>query len=90
MITFETPVEIALEAAVRFKKFRKNRGMTIKEISGRSGVPYSTVRRFEASGEISFVSLIKLTSVLGEDEQIRNLFRDIPPRTMEEVLNGEY
>ena len=70
----ETPYEMAVEAAKRFRKLRKTKKMTIKELSERSGVPYSTVRRFESSGQISFVSLVKLTSTLDEDRQIHELF----------------
>ena len=84
----ETPYEMAAEAAKRFKKLRKTKKMTIKELSERSGVPYSTVRRFESTGQISFVSLVKLTSTLDEDHQIHELFSVAVPQSIEEVVRG--
>lgn len=52
----ETPYEMAAETAKRFRKVRTAKKITLKSLSERSGVPYSTVRRFESTGEISFLS----------------------------------
>ena len=60
----ETPYEMALNTAKRFRELRKRKNITIKTVSEKSGVPYSTVRRFERLGEISFVSLVKLVSAI--------------------------
>lgn len=84
----QTPPEMAYDVAQRFRRLRKIRKVTIKSLSEKSGVPYSTLRRFESTGEIAFVSLVKITSVLGEDEQIQRLFADFPPRSIEEVIRG--
>ena len=66
----KTPYEMAGDVAHRFRKTRIAKKVTIKELSERSGVPYSTVRRFESTGEISFLSFIKMTTALGEDDEI--------------------
>ena len=84
----ETPNDMAYEVAKRFRKLRRSRKVTIRSLSERSGVPYSTLRRFESTGEIAFVSLVKIASVLGEDDQIRNLFANPYPQSMEEVLRA--
>ena len=84
----ETPYEMAAGAAKRFRLLRTSKKVTMKELSERSGVPYSTVRRFESTGEISFLSLIKMTSALGEDQEIAGLFSDPVPQTIEEVIRG--
>ena len=84
----KTPNEMALEAAKRFRKVRKTKSITIKELSERSGVPYSTIRRFERTGELSFVALVKLVSAMNEDDQIERLFADYKPSTIEEVIRG--
>ena len=84
----ETPYEMALAAAGRFRKVRMTRKITIKELSARSGVPYSTIRRFESMGEISFLSLIKIVSALGEDQEITGLFTETVPQSIEEVIRG--
>lgn len=84
----ETPYEMALDAAKRFRKVRTSKKITMKELSRRSGVPYATVRRFESMGEVSFLSLVKMASALGEDQQITGLFADTVPQTIEEVIRG--
>ena len=84
----ETPHEMAAGAAGRFRRLRISKKVTLKELSERSGVPYSTIRRFESTGEISFVALIKMASTLGEDQEITGLFAEPVPQTIEEVIRG--
>lgn len=86
MIVLKTPQEMAVDTATRFKEMRKAKKITIKELSERSGVPYSTIRRFESSGEISFLSLVKIVSTVGEDEEITNLFTRRIPASIEEII----
>ena len=62
--------------------------ITIRALSENSGVPYSTIRRFESTGEISFLSLGKLASVIGEDRQIEKLFALDVPASIEEIIRG--
>ena len=84
----ETPYEMALNTAKRFRELRKRKNITIKTVSEKSGVPYSTVKRFERLGEISFVSLVKLVSAIGEDAAITGLFANVKPTSIEEVIRG--
>lgn len=48
----ETPYEMALNTAKRFRELRKRKNITIKTVSEKGGVPYSTVRRFESLGRV--------------------------------------
>ena len=84
----ETPYEMAENVAKRFRKVRFSKKITMKELSRSSGVPYSTIRRFKNTGEISFLSLVKMASALGEDQEITGLFADVVPQTIEEVIRG--
>ena len=77
---------MAVDAAKRFKEMRKAKKITIKKLSKNSGVPYSTIRRFESIGEISFLSLVKIVSTVGEDEEITNLFAKRIPASIEEII----
>lgn len=86
----ETPYEMALAAAGRFRAARRAKKITIKTLSEKSGVPYSTIRRFERTGEISFLSLVKIASALGEDRQITALFSEVLPASIEEVIRGNH
>ena len=82
----QTPYEMAVSVAERFRNARKRKKMTIRELSERSGVPYSTIRRFESSGEIAFLALVKMASAMGEDGQITALFERTAPASIEEVI----
>ena len=86
MIVLKTPQEMAVDTAKRFKEMRKAKKITIRKLSEDSGVPYSTIRRFESSGEISFLSLVKIVSTVGEDEEITNLFAKRIPASIEEII----
>ena len=86
MIVLKTPQEMAVDAATRFKEMRKAKKIKLKDLSKNSGVPYSTIRRFESSGEISFLSLVKIISTIGEDEEIANLFTRRIPASIEEII----
>ncbi len=58
----------------RFKKRRKEMGLSQREMAMQSGVSYSSLRRFESTGEISFVSLLNLAKVLGCLEDFNAVF----------------
>lgn len=64
------------ELIKRFKLRRKEKGFTQKVLSIRSGVSYASIRRFETSGEISFTSLLRLSTVLDCLEDFESLFKD--------------
>lgn len=83
-----TPHDMAADTAKRFRDLRKAKAITIKALSESSGVPYSTIRRFERTGEVSFLSLVKMASAMGEDRQIEGLFAQTVPASIEEVIRG--
>ena len=87
-MVLETPYEMAQGVAERFRTIRKEKKITLKEVTARSGVPYSTIRRFESKGEISFLAFVKITSAIGEDDAISRLFADHIPESIEEVIRG--
>ena len=82
----DTPVSIANRVASNFRTIRKARKITIGELSTQSGVSYSSIKRFEHTGEVSFVALIKLASVLGLEGEIKQLFGNYIPASIEEVF----
>ena len=84
----ETPYEMALGVAERFRVLRKAKKITLKEVTEKSGVPYSTIRRFESKGEISFLAFVKIVSAIGEDDAITGLFAERVPESIEEVIRG--
>lgn len=84
---WETVEEINLELAKRVKNIRKRRSITQKELSDSTGVSYGSIKRFELTGNISLISLTKIALELGCINEIKNLFTNVPYRSIEEVLN---
>ncbi|ADE54300.1 helix-turn-helix domain-containing protein [Coraliomargarita akajimensis] len=84
-----TPKEIALQLANRVRAARTGKGMTQQEISERTGVSYSSYRRFERSGEISLVSLLKVAQVLDLDSQFDSLFVSKGFRSLDEIERSQ-
>lgn len=83
----KTPQQTSMIIAQNFRDIRKRKKVSVKALAQRSGVGNSSIRRFESTGQISLKSLIAIASVLGIQGQLEDLFSDIPPTSIEEVLN---
>lgn len=77
--------DIARQVAENFRKRRVEKNITRQSISELSGVPLSTVARFEQKGLISFESLIRLAMALGYAPDVRTLFGTSRFDTIEEL-----
>lgn len=81
------PTEIAKDIASQEKAKRKRRKLTQKELSVKAGISLASLKRFEQTGEISFVSLIKIADILGETEMIKELFVSRDYQSIQEVID---
>jgi transcriptional regulator with XRE-family HTH domain len=63
-IELKTPRDVQEELASRFKARRLSRNLTQEGLSRRSGVSWSSLKRFESTGLIALDSLLKLALVL--------------------------
>lgn len=87
-LQFVTYYEKQREIAARFQKIRKEMKVSQQRLSMISGVSYGSIRRFEKTGEISLVSLIKLALALQRYDDIDNLFKSVKEySSIEEVIN---
>lgn len=87
-LQFVTYYEKQLEIAKRFYVIRKDKRISRKRLSELSGVPFSTIRRFEETGNISLSSLTKLAIALRLYDDLDNLFkRKKEYKSIEEVIN---
>lgn len=84
---WETPSEIAQNLAKRIKNIRKRRKITQKQMAQRCNVSYGALKKFEQTGEISLLSLIKITMELGLTNEINELFTEPVYLSIDEVLN---
>ena len=84
---FDTPSDVAIRLANKIKSIRKRRKITQKQLAGRSNVSYATLRKFEATGQISLESFIKLVMELGLKDELDNLFYSPVYNSIDEVIN---
>lgn len=85
----KTPGELQTLIAERVRMIRRRRKISQKKLSELSGVSFGSVKRFEQSGEISFLSLIKIATALGLNNELEHLFEDVPPLSIEEIIRGQ-
>lgn len=85
----KTPGEIQEIVAGRLRTIRRKRKISQKKLGELSGVSLGSVKRFEQSGEISFLSLIKIAYALGLNGELEHLFEETPPLSIEEIIHGE-
>lgn len=84
---WETPSEIALNLAKRVKRIRKRKKITQEQLANRCNVSYGALKKFEQTGEISLVSLIKIAMELNLTDEINSLFANPVYTSIDEVLN---
>ena len=85
----KTPVEIDRIIADRIRTIRKRKKMSQERLSQKSGVSLGSVKRFERSGEISLISLTKIAYALEISNELEDLFSQVPPTSIEEIINDD-
>lgn len=84
---WETPSEVALNLAKRIKKIRKRKKITQVQLAQKCNVSYGALKKFEQTGEISLISLIKIAMELNVDDEIKDLFTEPVYMSIDEVIN---
>ena len=84
---WETAEELDQKIAERLRIIRKRRSISQEKLSEISGVSHGSIKRFEATGKISLISLTKIATALGVEDELRQLFTDVPYINIQEVLN---
>jgi transcriptional regulator with XRE-family HTH domain len=72
-VYLKTVEEVQTGIAGRFRRRRLAMNLTQKELAARSGVAWSSLKRFEREGLISLDSLLNLAMVLGCLDDFDNL-----------------
>lgn len=83
--TLDNSADIIKDVAADFRRRRVEKNITRQRISELSGVPLSTVARFEREGLIAFESLVRLAMALGYTSEVRHIFGTPKFQTMEEL-----
>lgn len=85
----KTWTEINNDIAQKIVRLRKRKKITQKQLATRSGVSLGSLKRFEQSGEISLQSLTKIAIALDVENELEDLFNNVPFASIEEVINEQ-
>lgn len=85
----KTWTEINNNIAQKIVRLRKRKKITQKQLATRSGVSLGSLKRFEQSGEISLQSLTKIAIALDVENELEDLFNNVPFASIEEVINEQ-
>ena len=81
------PLQVTMQRlAENLKTRRLEKKLSTKSLSEMSGVPASSIQRFELKHSISLESYVKLAKALGYSEEIMQLIAEPKYYTMEELL----
>ena len=85
----KTWTEINNDIAQKIVRLRKRKKITQKQLAARSGESLGSLKRFEQSGEISLQSLTKIAIALDVENELEDLFNNVPFASIEEVINEQ-
>ena len=85
-LIFQTPEAVRQVIATRAKARRLADNLSRRSLAARSGVPESTIKRFETTGHIALDSLLRLAVVLNGLDEFAALFPERPPVSMAQVF----
>ncbi|MBL4706433.1 MAG: helix-turn-helix transcriptional regulator [Flavobacteriales bacterium] len=67
--------EVLLLMAKKIRAIRTEKRMTQESLSNKSGVAYASIRKFESTGLISFISLLKICKALGRLDEFESILQ---------------
>jgi transcriptional regulator with XRE-family HTH domain len=70
MLSLKTETDVLRETADAIQQQRLALNLPQAELASRSGVPLGTLRRFEQTGQSSFLTVAKLVTTLGMSDQL--------------------
>lgn len=80
-----TPGSVQDKIRLSARSLRLAHNMTQQALAEKSGVPLSTLKRFEQSGEISLVTLLAIAGALGALHAFEDLFPEPAAASLEEL-----
>ena len=86
-LIWETAEELDQKLARRVRNIRKRRSISQEKLAQMSGVSYGSIKRFEASGQISLISLTKIAMALEIADELRTIFTQVPYKDIQEFIN---
>ena len=69
-----TEKEIRMELAMRLRRQRLAKGLTMETLAERAGIGRATLQRLETSGDCTFENLIRTVQALGLVQELQDTF----------------
>lgn len=90
MLSLYTAFDVQIELKEHLKQSRKQQKLSVEGLAEQSGVPYSTIRKFENTGNISLRQFLMLLEALGGLKQLRDVYQkqNVEPANIDEVLKN--
>lgn len=90
MLTLHTAVDVQFELKDHLKAARKAKKWSVAYLSERSGVPNSTLRKFESTGNISLRQFLMLCEALGKLDDVLTMIQPLVqlPTSIDDVLQN--
>ena len=88
MLSFKTNREIAMSTAKRSREDRLSRNLSRETLSKMSGVTEASIKIFELTGNISFISLLNLAKALGHIDKFEETFLEKKFVSIEDIINS--
>jgi transcriptional regulator with XRE-family HTH domain len=84
-LQMQTPQELTAELAKRIRDERLRLGLKQETLAKMSGVSLPTVRRYERTGSITVINLLKLCHALGRLDDFSKLLLPPPANSIAEL-----
>jgi len=82
-------LDIKSNLTQRIRSRRREAKISQAELALRSGVSLGSIKRFESTGEISLISLLRVSVVLGYETDFNRLFERKNYQSLDEVINAK-
>jgi transcriptional regulator with XRE-family HTH domain len=87
VLSLLSPFDLQLELGQFVKNTRKLKGYSVQVFSEKTGVPNSTIRKFESTGEISLRQFLMLYAEIGKLTELQQLTQKTEsPKSLDEVI----
>lgn len=84
-----SPREISVRVGNRARERRLASGLRQADVAVRAGVTLSTLRRFEAGGNVGFDAVVRIALALGSEQEVADLFSPIETRSLDQILESQ-
>jgi transcriptional regulator with XRE-family HTH domain len=81
-----TPAELTAQVGGRARALRLARGLRQADLAAEAGISLATLKRFEATGQAAFESVVRIAVALRAEADIAALFPPPVQRSLDDVI----